>query len=72
MEEHFRAFSIFLLAVAFFTQNQAKMLVQSPPELSIFFEKKYAGKGIPYSIANYGVVPYGKTVSGKLGIPSVL
>jgi hypothetical protein len=27
---------------------------------------------VPYSIANYGIVPYGKVISGELGIPEFL
>ena len=42
----------------------AKMVVQSPPELAAFFSAKYGDSGIPYSIANYGIVPYGKVISG--------
>jgi hypothetical protein len=42
----------------------AKMVIQSPPELSAYFAEKYGQSGIPYSIANYGIVPYGKVISG--------
>ncbi len=42
----------------------SKMIIQSPPALIDYFNSKYANGYIPYSIANYGVVPYGKTVSG--------
>ncbi len=42
----------------------SKMIVQSPSELVQFFAKKYPNGDIPYSIANYGNVPYGKTLSG--------
>lgn len=42
----------------------SKMAIQSPPELSAYFAEKYGEAGIPYSIANYGIVPYGKVISG--------
>jgi hypothetical protein len=40
------------------------MYIQSPPELAEYFVKKYPLGNVPYSIANYGDVPYGKVVSG--------
>lgn len=49
-----------------------KMIIQSPPELAAFFVQKYGEAGIPYGIANYGVVPYGKVVSGEVGTPQFL
>lgn len=52
-----------LLAVIAATVH-AKMVVQSPPDLAAYFNAKYADSGIPYSIANYGIVPYGKVISG--------
>ena len=38
--------------------------VQAPSKLAEFFSEKYEGGLIPYSIANYGDVPYGKMLSG--------
>lgn len=45
-------------------QLTAKMMVQSPAALAAFFADKYPDGSIPYSIANYGIVPYGKVISG--------
>lgn len=56
-----------LLAVAHST-----MTIQSPSSLADFFASKYPAGSIPYSIANYGAVPYGKSISGEVGMPSVL
>jgi hypothetical protein len=28
--------------------------------------------GIPYSVANFGDIPYGKTIVGELTLPTVL
>ncbi len=50
---------LFLLTIV-----ASKMVIQSPPELSAYFATKYGESGIPYSIANYGIVPYGKVISG--------
>ena len=44
-----------------------KLVIVSPPSLKKFFLDKYgAGNiiGIPYSIANYGDIPYGKSIVG--------
>jgi hypothetical protein len=50
----------------------ATLKVQAPAALRLYFANKYKDGLIPYSIANYGEVPYGKTLSGEVGIPSVL
>ncbi len=42
----------------------SKMVIQSPSDLSLYFKTKYTDGSIPYSIANYGVIPYGKVISG--------
>ena len=43
-----------------------------PESLVNFFKEKYHAGNVPFSIANYGDVPYGKTISGEIGLPSVL
>lgn len=63
---------ISLLIALMVTLVAGTMKIQSPPELAAFFSTKYPDGSIPYSIANYGNVPYGKTISGEIGIPSVL
>jgi hypothetical protein len=63
--------TLLLLVVSLATVG-AKMIIQSPPELSAHFSSKYGEAGIPYSIANYGIVPYGKVISGEMGIPEFL
>ena len=44
----------------------SRLNIISPPELKEYFNEKYANdiKGIPYSIANFGDVPYGRTLTG--------
>jgi len=61
-----------LLAVVLLGVAVTHMIVQSPPALVEIFSAKYPDGKIPFSIANYGVVPYGKTISGQIGTPSVL
>ena len=51
---------------------QSTMYIQSPAELAEYFVNKYPKGNIPFSIANYGDVPYGKVVSGQIGIPEFL
>ena len=46
--------------------------IMSPQSLVEVFMKKYNESSIPFSIANYGDVPYGKTISGEGALPSVL
>lgn len=60
------------MLVALIVLGSCTMKIQSPSILADFFASKYPGGEIPYSIANYGVVPYGKTLSGEVGVPSVL
>jgi hypothetical protein len=60
------------MLVALVALGSCTMRIQSPSKLADFFASKYPGGEIPYSIANYGVVPYGKTLSGEVGVPSVL
>lgn len=50
----------------------SKLTIQSPSGLAAIFATKYGDKGVPYSLANYGIVPYGKTIVGRVGVPSVL
>lgn len=50
----------------------SKLTIQAPQDLAAYFNNKYGSEGIPYSIANYGIVPYSKTISGSIGTPSVL
>lgn len=57
-------YKIGLCIVLIIMNIEGKMVVQSPSELSNFFNQKYPDGSIPYSIANYGIVPYGKVISG--------
>lgn len=61
-----------VLLVLIATYLHAKMIIQSPSDLSLYFKTKYPDGSIPYSIANYGVIPYGKMISGEIGIPEFL
>lgn len=58
--------------VLIITITTANLKVRAPQTLVDFFEDKYPNGSIPYSLANYGKVPYGKTISAQLGIPEVL
>lgn len=58
-----------MLVMMIIMQITAKMVVQSPQELAAYFADKYPEGSIPYSIANYGIVPYGKVISGEIGLP---
>lgn len=43
------------------------LVIRSPTALKQYFENKYgdsANGGIPYSIANFGDVPYGRSIIG--------
>ena len=48
--------------------------MQSPLALKEFFQAKYniTNGSIPFSLANYGDIPYGKTISGKIALPEIL
>lgn len=70
---------IILLIIAAYAST--RLVIVNPPSLKKFFADKYAQKyggtgeeyvGIPYSIANYGDIPYGKSIVGELALPSVL
>ena len=50
----------------------SRLTIQAPQDLAAYFNNKYGSNGIPYSTANYGIVPYSKTISGSIGTPSVL
>lgn len=54
----------YAVVVMIVVQLTAKMIVQSPAELASYFADKYPDGSIPYSIANYGIIPYGKVISG--------
>jgi hypothetical protein len=62
---------ILILAVAI-TTSVAQLVVRTPTALQELFAKKYKDGQIPYSLANFGEVPYGKTIIGEMSIPSVL
>lgn len=50
---------------------QSKLIIQSPPELKSQLQSKYP-KGIHYSVANYGDVPFGRSISGTIYISTFL
>lgn len=53
-----------IIATILLTIVTSRMIVQSPPAVVELFATKYPEGDIPYSIANFGIVPYGKTISG--------
>lgn len=57
---------ILILSILLFL-TLGKLVIVSPPSLKKFFSDKYGADniiGIPYSIANYGDIPYGKSIVG--------
>lgn len=50
------------------------LVIRSPLTLKKYFAEKYGPNlnGIPYSVANFGDVPYGRTIVGELTTPTVL
>lgn len=50
------------------------LFIRSPASLKKYFTDKYGenSNGIPYSLANFGDVPYGRTIVGELITPTVL
>lgn len=67
-----RSILLLLLVLLYYQPAESKLTIQAPAELSAALELKYGEAGIPYSIANYGSVPYGKTIAGRVAIPSIL
>lgn len=61
---------LFLL-LALLSLTSTRLVIQSPPELKEMLSVKHPD-GIPYSVANYGDVPFGKSMSGTIVIGSVL
>ena len=50
------------------------LVIRSPASLKKYFADKYGpnSNGIPYSLANFGDAPYGRTIVGELATPTVL
>ena len=61
---------LFIL-LALLSVTSSRLVIQSPPELKEMLSAKHPD-GIPYSVANYGDVPFGKSMSGTIVIGSVL
>lgn len=51
--------------------SSSKLIIQSPPELKAKLEQQFP-QGIPYSVANYGEVPFGKSLTGTIFVSSYL
>jgi hypothetical protein len=60
-----------IILVSFATLSYCKLIIQSPPELKAKLESLYP-EGIRYSIANYGDVPFGKSLAGTIYTGSFL
>lgn len=52
--------------------SESKLSIQTPPALKNIFDVKYNNESIPYSIANFGKIPYGKSITGEMAVPTVL
>ena len=48
------------------TCTLSDLVIRSPLSLNKYFTEKYGAKstGIPYSLANFGDVPYGRAIVG--------
>lgn len=56
--------SIFIMLISC---TLSVLVIRSPASLKRYFEQKYGpsgSKGIPYSIANFGDVPFGRSIIG--------
>ena len=60
-----------LLLAATTATRRSGFTIQSPAELKELVEKKHPD-GIPYSVANYGDIPFGKEMSGTVVFGSIL
>lgn len=66
---------VFLLAtIVIMALSKSSLKIQSPLALKEFFQQRYntTNASIPFSLANYGDIPYGKTLTGKLVLPEIL
>ena len=48
---------------------QSRFIIKSPPELAKIINEKHP-EGIPYSVANYGDIPFGKSLGGTIYLPT--
>ena len=69
-DKFFAAFVVLMVVMEVGYSHHLRIM--SPQSLVDVFMKKYNESSIPFSIANYGDVPYGKTISGEVALPSVL
>ena len=63
-----------VLCLAFIVSVRSNIMITLPQSLNRSLTEKYKDKGgrIPYSIANYVEVPYGKMISGFIATSEVL
>jgi hypothetical protein len=61
----------FALTALLLVEVSTKLIIQSPPELKSKLEQLYP-QGIHYSVANYGDVPFGKSLTGTIYLSSYL
>jgi len=61
----------FLILFTLFLNTSTTFIVQSPQELVNILKEKHPD-GIPYSVANYGDVPFGKKMSATIVIGTYL
>lgn len=56
------------------TLTTSNLVIRSPASLKKYFTDKYGenSTGIQYSLANFGDVPYGRSIVGELTTPTVL
>jgi hypothetical protein len=59
------------LVFVMFSLSTQKFIVQSPSELKSTLEKQFP-QGIVYSVANYGEVPFGRSLTGVIYINEFL
>lgn len=59
---------VFLALMILSTCVYARLEIKSPPELAKIVKERHPN-GIPYSVANYGDVPFGKSLVGNIYLP---
>ena len=57
-----------ILLLVLFATARSRLTITSPPELVEILNQKHPD-GIPYSVANYGDVPFGKSIAGNIFLP---
>ena len=60
---------VYAIAAMLFFCVHARLVIKSPSELAQLIEARHPD-GIPYSVANYGDIPFGKSLGGTIHLPT--